>query len=283
MRSLVAARAFLGVAVACSPPLAAAVEKAVEPPLKMKTVAPSGRPMATLPGTEVRSIASRATGDAYDIYVLLPPGYGEGRALYPVLYHPDAFYTFGAMADLARNLQGSGQVRPFILVGISEGVGWDSPETHRGRDFTTGASAYLAFLREELVPFVESAYRADPRQRAFHGASLGALFGAVVLLQAPDTFQAYILSSPAFPVADEVILKKENERARVGKDLPARVFLTIGSEEAALVSSFDQFCRQLRNHAYRGLELTVLRAQGQVHETAAMVNMPSVLRQLYHK
>ena len=237
--------------------------------------------MVTLPGTEARPFRSRVTGDTYDLYVFLPTGYGTDGTRYPVVYHPDAFYTFGALADLARNLQDSGLTRKFLVVGISEGVGWDSPESHRVRDFTTGIPQYLAFLRQELIPAVESQYRADPRRRAFHGASLGALFGAKVLLDATDTFSAYILSSPAFQASDEWILKEETKRSRGPRELGARVFLTIGSEETDLLSSFDQFARQLRNHGYRGLDLTVLKAEGQVHETAAFVNLPTVLRRLY--
>jgi predicted alpha/beta superfamily hydrolase len=249
--------------------------------IRMRRTSPGGRPMATLPNTEVRSLRSRFTSDAYDVYVFLPTGYGTRDELYPVVYHPDAYYTFGAFADLARNLQDSGVTRKFLVVGISEGVGWDSAESHRVRDFTTGIPAYLAFVRQELIPFVESEYRADPRQRCLHGASLGALFGAKVLLDATDTFSAYVLSSPAFQGGDEWILKEETRRAKGPRELAARVFMTIGGEEAELLSPFDQFCRQLRNHGYRGLDLTVLKADGQVHETAAFVNLPTVLRRLY--
>jgi len=258
-----------------------ALEVPEEEPTLMRRTSPGGRPMVAVPNTEVRPFRSRSTGDAYDLYVFLPNGYGSEDARYPVVYHPDAFYTFGAFADLARNLQDSGLTRKFLVVGISEGVGWDSPQSHRARDFTTGIPAYLAFLRQELIPFVESQYRADPRQRAFHGASLGALFGAKVLLDATDTFSAYVLSSPAFQVGDEWILKEETRRSRGPKELGARVFLTIGGDETDLLSPFDQFCRQLRNHGYRGLDLTVLKADGQVHETATFVNLPTVLRRLY--
>ncbi len=212
-----------------------------EEPIRMRRTSPGGRPMATLPNTEVRSLRSRFTGDAYDLYVFLPTGYGSRDGPYPVVYHPDAFYTFGAFADLARNLQDSGSTRKFLVVGVSEGVGWDSAESHRVRDFTTGIPAYLAFLRQELIPFVES----------------------------------------DFQVGDEWILKEETRRSRGPRELAARVFLTIGGEETELLSPFDQFCRQLRNHGYRGLDLTVLKAEGQVHETAAFVNLPTVLRRLY--
>ncbi len=252
-----------------------------EEPLLMHRTSPGGRPMATLPNTEVRSLRSRFTGDPYDLYVFLPTDYGSGDELYPAVYHPDAFYTFGAFADLARNLQDSGLTRKFLVVGISEGVGWDSPQSHRVRDFTTGIPNYLAFLRQELIPFVEGEYRADPRRRCFHGASLGAVFGAKVLLDATDTFSTYVLSSPAFQVGDEWILKEEARRSKGPRDLGARVFLTIGGEETDLLSPFDQFCRQLKNHGYRGLDLAVVKADGQVHETAAPVNLPTVLRRLY--
>jgi uncharacterized protein len=198
-----------------------------------------------------------------------------------VLYWPDAFYTFGAVSDLVRNLQGAGLVRPFIVVGISEGVGWDSPETKRQFDFTRGAGRYLEFLRKELIPFVEFTYRAHPEKRAFHGSSLGGLFGGYVLLTAPDTFSAYLLASPAFHAARDWILEREQKYWRRSPKLPAKVFMTIGKEEDRLLPAFREMARRLQERKYHSLRLKVIEAEGQIHETADMVTLPAVLRQLY--
>jgi predicted alpha/beta superfamily hydrolase len=55
----------------------------------------------------------------------------------------------------------------------------------------------LAFLRDELKPWLQERYGADPDDSMFFGDSLGGLFATYVLLNEPTTFRRYGIGGPA--------------------------------------------------------------------------------------
>ena len=58
-----------------------------------------------------------------------------------------------------------------------------------------GGAAFEAFLLEELRPFIEARYAADPQRSVILGHSLGALFVANVFARRPDAFAGYVMAS----------------------------------------------------------------------------------------
>ena len=60
-----------------------------------------------------------------------------------------------------------------------------------------GAEKFLGFIRDELIPFVDSNYHTDPGDRTLVGDSLSGLFSLYALSQCPETFNRYIAGSPA--------------------------------------------------------------------------------------
>lgn len=133
-----------------------------------------------------------------------------------------------------------------IIVGI--GYPEDDPAVYtptyaasRHRDYTPtelaadpgggGAPAFLAFLRNQLIPLVDRQYRTDPSDRALGGHSLGGLFTGYTLLHDPRLFRRYWLASPSLWWDRQIsfsYLKGAPEPAR----LPAtRVFLSVGALE----------------------------------------------------
>jgi hypothetical protein len=62
------------------------------------------------------------------------------------------------------------------------------------------------------------------------------LFGAWALLTAPETFQRYILVSPAITWNSEEVWRWEQDYADARQDLRATVFLSAGELEAAPVA-----------------------------------------------
>src|SRR5690242_13516553 len=120
-----------------------------------------------------------------------------------------------------------------LVVGVGH-RGSTIRDTHhqRQRDFTSdGAERFLAFIRDELKPWVGDRYPADPDDSAFYGASLGGLFATHVLLKEPSTFRRYGIGSPAYWWDDGVMFAKEAEYAKSHSDLTARVFVSVGGDE----------------------------------------------------
>jgi len=196
-----------------------------------------------MPRSVVVPVTDSKSDRQYELYIRLPEGYGVGEEadmLHPVIYTTDAKWHMEMVAGSAEYLMPDA-----IVVGISwqTDLGADRPDRSRYRDFIfpceasteerpREADTHLAFIRNDVIPYVEAQYRADPKGRAYFGYSLGAGFGAYVLLAQPDTFQSYILGSPVTMTGSESHLYAlEAERVAAGQNLQANVFLSYGELE----------------------------------------------------
>lgn len=226
-------------------------------------------------GTQVWNVPDPISGRDYQVFVALPPSYGTqpGRQ-YPALYVTDADYAFPVMRQIARRLNlDEPIVEEFILVGLSYAVG-EGGTSSRARDYTPvpvndrtgGGPAYQAYLKAEVLPFIEDRFEADPARRILLGHSYGGLLGAQIMFSEPKLFDAYVLGSPSFWFGDRAMMRSEALYAEANQDLPARVYLYIGQYEVPgsgrrnnrydMVGDNALFEAQLRSRNYPGLTLT---------------------------
>lgn len=151
---------------------------------------------------------SQAVGRSFHVYVRLPENYdAEGSARYPVVYVLDGDSLFPVLAAQHLFLNIDEGLPEAVVVGIAYGS-FDPAINKRGFDFSApaadarpeqgGAPAFHEFLKSELLPAIESRYRADPSKRVLFGQSRG---GYMVLYSAftdPDLFWGRIASNAAF-------------------------------------------------------------------------------------
>jgi uncharacterized protein len=206
----------------------------------------------------------------------------------------DADYAFPIIRQIGRRLNGEGpRVEEFILVGLSYAIG-DDPTVSRTRDYTAsrsdrtakiengggGATAYQAYLKTEVLPFIEARFRADPERRILLGHSYGGLLGAQVLFSDPTMFSAYVLGSPSLWHGRDAIFATEATYAETHRDLPATVYMYIGQYESLgdgprynnnqdMVSDNRRFERLLRSRSYPGLTITSDELQNEDHLSVA--------------
>ena len=129
-----------------------------------------------------------------------------------------------------------------------------------------GAGPFLDFLREELIPWVDSNYRTLPQVNTLVGDSYGGLFGLYALFHQPDTFTRYLIGSPSIWYGDEVSFEYEEAFARNHGDLLAKIFFSAGSleeipgvpesEEFGMVSNTFEMENRLKKRGYPGLKIT---------------------------
>jgi len=201
-----------------------------------------------IPDSEVWDVPDPISKRGYQVFVALPPSYAaQPQRRYPVLYATDADYAFPIIRQLARRLNVEGpQVEEFILIGLSYGKGEDGGVS-RQRDYTPTpngpstaspnaihgqAQAYQQYLRDQVKPFVNAQYRADPAKAIFLGHSYGALLGTQILFTEPGLFSSYILGSPSLWYDKRHALKLEASYAKKNQDLNAKVYLYVGEYEA---------------------------------------------------
>ncbi|MBX6353132.1 MAG: esterase family protein [Thermoflavifilum sp.] len=192
--------------------------------------------------------------------VYLPPEYRED-VLYPVLYCHDGgeFFTHGRIATIANQLIMEGKLRPLVIVGIAV------QKVTRTDDYAMSGrrhEAYLRFVADECVPFVEDHYSVhrDGAHRFMAGISLGAVASLSLYLHDPDMFPQLLLFSGAY---FEDVRAALRERASY-TDL--RAWMLVGRQETEVDTSvLGKYDFYHANHAVRDL-LTVRGADVEYHE-----------------
>jgi len=268
MSALPGIRALAWAAGASMLSAAALRAQAVTPPAETIPVVP-------LPGTELRHMHSAATGRDYDIQISLPADYARNtRARYPVLYVLDGQWDFKLMLSVQGGLTYDRWTPQIMIVGITWSGANPNYDSLRAMDLTPAATRqlpgsgaapqFLSFIRDQLVPFIETTYRADPRRRILMGASFGGLFTLYALFSDPGFFWAYMAGSPAVTYASRVGFALESSYAASHRDLPARLYIAVGSIEP-LASAVQELWGVLRGRSYTGLQLETRVIEGERH------------------
>jgi uncharacterized protein len=243
---------------------------------------------ATLPGTEVRTINSRSTQFEYRISVALPKSYRSNpRQRYPSLYLLDANDHFGLVTQLTRTMAGP-QFPETIVVGIGYPVDdeqWvtslqlgklrfsdltpvvdrkmeeDVAKANQVEIRTGGSGKFLRFIQTELIPFIQTEYRAGSTGRILMGHSLGGLFVCYALLHQPKLFNGYLAADPSLFYRDRAMFNIERRFARAHKTLPVKLYLGISEPQrehspSDMVLNLLQFAARIESRHYKGLTLT---------------------------
>ena len=222
----------------------------------------------SLPGTEVRQLESSETGRDYDIYIRPPDDYAKDQnRKYPVLYVLDGQWDFKLLDSIYGGLHYDGFVPEMFIVGIT--YSGDNPDYNslRAMDYTPfhesfapgsgDAPKFLAFLKKELFPLIESNYRVDTSRRVLMGSSFGGTFTLYAMFSEPELFSAYMSASPAVPLGDNFAFRQEAEYASSHADLSVRLFLFVGGSED-LTYPVERFMQVLREREYPSLEMETL-------------------------
>ena len=223
-----------------------------------------------------------------------------------MLYVLDANGQFGTVTETARGLALFDESIPqLVIVGIGYPVGvyWNSIP-HRSLDLTPtkdaaweaetearypkplgsgGGLDFLRFISDELVPFIDGQYRTVATDRGLDGFSLGGLFVLNAMLDRPNLFQRYIAGSPSLWWDNGVTFTHEETFAGENRTLPARLFLSVGTDESEerMVRPLRRLVDMLERRAYEGLDWTVHFFEGETHDSAVPGTISRGLRAVY--
>lgn len=166
-----------------------------------------------------------------------------------------------------------------IVVALPSGT-----DEARARDYTPDQKAdqFLDFLEHELIPHIESNYRAADC-RILSGHSRSGLFSFYSMLMRPDLFSAYFALSPAFwhnddSIVDDARLMFESE----GYELDSFLYMNIGGgENENITNSFDRMKFVLRRHAPTKLDWQADYAEFESHGTTRPLGQYLGLRKFF--
>jgi len=254
-------------------------------------------------------LQSRIVAQTFKIKVQQPISRSDHSERFAVVYATDSDDFFGGLAALANHLQLHGETPRFILVGIGyDNAGAaallrqrdlhthairrlyqeetqqlaDSPLVSGMDDLkvithTTDASEFLRFIRVELIPFIDANYPTLIGENNYTGYSAGGSFGLYTLFTRPDTFQRYILGSPATSYSGHHFgIELASAFIQSGQAMDSKVFISVGELEEfqrgfgqfELVTGYFLLTKYLMKAAIPGLNLTTRMFPGESHATA---------------
>ena len=245
----------------------------------------------SMPRTQVIPLQDKETGGRYELYIKLPENYKVNEKTheaassdsaplkhYPVIYTTDAVWHMDLLSGVTEFL-----MPDVILVGISwqqnmpeeidyghrrafasrfkdySFVEHEKPKVQAKYNFGQG-NKHLRFIREDVIGYVEKHYRTSPNNRAYLSYSMGAEFGAYILLHAPHTFNQYILGSPSFDATSFEFLRTLQSPlfTQSQQSNNPQVFVSIGELETERMKLTQQFVDLLRNKGGQGLSTSGL-------------------------
>lgn len=181
-------------------------------------------------------VRSQRLGRNYEVVVQLP----EAKVFLPgqklaAIYALDGGY--GLAGPNSVFLGARDVMAPAIVVSLRLAPGQPSsragdlthhPFIEEGKTLGGGGAAFEAFLRQDLKPFIEARFPADPAGSVLFGHSLGGVFAANVFAGDPDAFAGYIIGS--VPITRDPGLADRVAKA-TARAHGQRVFLAVGGAE----------------------------------------------------
>jgi predicted alpha/beta superfamily hydrolase len=206
---------------------------------------------------------------ARNVDVWLPPGYGQDPdKRYPVLYMHDGQNLFDpatssggvdwAVDEAMTRLIEQGEVRASIVVGVwnspkrreeympqrpvQGGVRMNIPGAPELRADDVVSDRYLAFLVNELKPFIDATYRTLPgRADTFvMGSSMGGLISQYAMSQYPEVFGGAGCVSTHWPAGNGIAL--DDFAAHLPDPATHKYWFDFGT--ATLDASYEPFQRR---------------------------------------
>lgn len=200
----------------------------------------------------------------------------------PVLYMPDGGVAedFLHVAGLLQVSVANGTMRPFMLVGMQNTQRrrdltgpTDSAEDRKIAPVVGGASAYRAFIRDELMPEIKRRYRTTG-ETAIVGESLAGLFVVETYLLEPQLFDHYLAFDPSLWWNHGALPRQAAALMARGKPGKHSLYLA-SSSESGIAIEVQRLADVLAKQAPSGLQWHVEKMPEETHGT---IYHPAALR-----
>lgn len=216
------------------------------------------------------SLQSTALKQKRMFQVFVPPAYKPGSAeKYDVLYVLDGGnWNISLVTQLQRFIQNEGHMPPSIIVsimGIDRNVeltptvlkSWNAP--------TGGAARFLAYIKNELVPYINQHYPSNG-DNTLWGHSLGGMFATYVMLQEPGLFKSYIAADPSLWWDDCLVPKMAVEKLQALHD-SVTYFVSGRTGTNFHEMKIDSIEAVLKAHAPANLKWKIQYYDGETHSS----------------
>ena len=236
-------------------------------------------------------IKSPRLDETRNLNIYIPQSYyQDSLKSYPVIYLLD-----GSRDEDFIHISGIVQFGSFNWINIlPESIVVGIGNVDRNRDFTypsqnkldqkefptSGRSEnFIAFIEEELQPFIDSSYRTTEMKTVI-GQSLGGLLVTEILFRKPNLFDNYVLVSPSLWWDDERIL---------GRDLTSfgsikSVYIAVGKEGELMERTAKELFEKLKKNLPENTSLYFEFLEDKTHGDALHIAAYSAFEKIFkHK
>ncbi len=185
-------------------------------------------------GLDVHTLPPGALPYTHEILVYTPPGYADDPdARYPTVVFMDGrdYIEFAHATAVLDDLIGRGEIAPVVAVFVDPPHRHGAEAPNRTTEYGLN-DAFVAFLADDLVPFVDARYRtrADAAARLVAGDSYGGLIATYVPLSRPDVFGLGLSQSGYHSFQDDRLIGLVQRSPR--RDV--RLWLDVGTYETTV-------------------------------------------------
>ena len=145
----------------------------------------------------------------------------------------------------------------------------------RRRDFTpvrvknqpvsNGVINFQKFLKEELIPLINSKYKTNPQNNILYGSSLGGLFSIYSYLEDPSLFKSYISIEPVLRLGDNYINKIATAKLEQHTDSNNRLWISSRDGKDFNEMGIAKFNSILYSNAPKNLAWKINTYQNETH------------------
>ncbi len=208
-------------------------------------------------------ISSKILNDERELQIFLPEEYSDENKKYPVLYILDGQRYFLHGVSLQKNFVSFKQTPNFIIVGISK------KPSDRNRNYSINAQKYRDFIENEVITYVDKAFRTSEKRMLFGWAYAGG-FVVETMTSDPDVFDAYIAASP-FPLKEKIT--KVDSLIRERPNFNKLLYFTSGTNEGMVKEETNKLNTFLTNHTANQMNWTFSELEGEEHRSTPFITL----------
>jgi len=179
------------------------------------------------------SIYSNELKEWRKLRIKLPDSYKPGSSdKFEVIYMTDGEWNMDLL-DFTSKFLFREKFMPHVILVAAENT-YINGSNMRDRDLLPhpvadnnlagGADKYIAFLKNELIPYIEKKYPTDAT-RSLYGHSYGGLFSMYAFLSNPQLFDTYYCTDPSFWWDNDYVIKLAQEKLKNGAEYEKTLFI----------------------------------------------------------
>jgi len=233
------------------------------------------------------SIYSTILQEQRSIKIKLPESHQPGSTTkYEVIYLTDGEWALHPFSFIYKFAQDENYVPPAIIVAIPNR--YIDQANQRDRDFlpvhvpqpaiSGGADKFLAFIKNELIPYIDNKYPTN-KTNSIYGHSYGGLFVLYTLLNEPELFETYYATDSPFFWNDDYLIKVASRKL---EDLPPNKLLWIaGIEETYKGQGIARLDSVLQLKASKSLHWKIVNYPNEKHNSVRLKAMYDGIKFVY--